>query len=942
MFSAVYTLLIGPLELFFELVFSLANHVFHNPGISIVFLSLAMNFLVLPLYNRADTMQAEASAREKEMQPGIAHIRKTFTGDERFMMLQTYYRQNNYKPTDALKGSVSLLLEIPFFIAAYNFLSDLEALQFFSFGPIQNLGMPDGLLAIGGLTINVLPILMTAINIASGAIYTKGLSNMSKLQVYGMAAIFLVLLYQSPSGLLIYWTLNNLFSLAKNIFYKLKNPAMTLCAMISAVGAAALVYVGLVHPMPTFRSQVMMCGLLALLQLPLAGCLLARKFPVKKPIVLNKGDKIIFYLGAVFLTLLTGVLIPSAVIMDSTDEFISLSSFESPLLYVHNSVLLAAGVFLIWLGVFYALASPAWKKLMGLGTWILCGAAAVDYMFFGRSYGNLSSNLQFDVMPDPTAKQQLANMLVLLVLAAVMWLLFNKKQEIAKAICLAGCLAVVGMCGFNVNTIHKEVAAKEESLQAIAEQGKPTISLSKNGKNVVVLMLDRAIAAYAPYIFNEKPELAKQFEGFTYYPNTASYGSSTLYGAPALYGGYEYTPIEMNRRDRELLVDKHTEALTVMPLLFSNAGYETTVCDPSLAGYNMMPDLSIYDDYPQIHRYITRGQFSLWEGVNTEQAQQKLKRNFFCYSLFKIAPVVCQPNIYDRGSYNEQQKKYDWQENNKIEELNQAMGLQTADNIYQAEGISEDFVSAYAVLKNLPNMTRISSEEKNTFLMMSNDTTHDGIMLQTPDYEIAAKVNNEEFERLHADRFTLNGKTMKMETVRQAVHYHANMASYIQLGNWFDYLRRQGVYDNTRIIIVSDHGSVLGHFEDLLWNDGAEQYDDMMFFNPLMMVKDFNSTEYVVDEQFMTNADVPTLATNDLIENPVNPFTGKAINSEPKNAPEHFVFYSWHWNPSEQTGTTFLPGVWHEVHEDVRCMENFRRLGEDELVYYEEYAPKKP
>ena len=70
------------------------------------------------------------------------------------MILQTYYRQNNYKPTDALKGSVSLLLQIPFFMAAYNFLSTLSELQGKDFGPIKDLGSPDGLLVIGGIAIN--------------------------------------------------------------------------------------------------------------------------------------------------------------------------------------------------------------------------------------------------------------------------------------------------------------------------------------------------------------------------------------------------------------------------------------------------------------------------------------------------------------------------------------------------------------------------------------------------------------------------------------------------------------------------------------------------------------------------------------------------------------------------------------------------------------------
>ena len=89
------------------------------------------------------------------------------------MMLQTYYRQNNYKPTSALNGSVSLLLEILFFMAAYQFLSHLEILNGASLGPITNLGVPDGLLMIGGISINLLPILMTLINLISSAIYLK-------------------------------------------------------------------------------------------------------------------------------------------------------------------------------------------------------------------------------------------------------------------------------------------------------------------------------------------------------------------------------------------------------------------------------------------------------------------------------------------------------------------------------------------------------------------------------------------------------------------------------------------------------------------------------------------------------------------------------------------------------------------------------------------------
>ena len=237
-FSGLYTLIITPLELLFEVIFTIANRIIGNEGLSIIFLSLAVNFLVLPLYKRADELQAEERDIQAKMASKIKHIKNTFKGDERFFMLQEYYRINHYKPVYALKSSVSLLLQIPFFIAAYNLLSGMQSLNGMSFGFIRDLGQEDALFMIGNFPINVLPILMTLINIISGIIYTKGHPLKAKIQVFGLAAVFLILLYHSPAGLVFYWLLNNVFSLVKNIFYKLKNPKKVLGIVLAIAGAA--------------------------------------------------------------------------------------------------------------------------------------------------------------------------------------------------------------------------------------------------------------------------------------------------------------------------------------------------------------------------------------------------------------------------------------------------------------------------------------------------------------------------------------------------------------------------------------------------------------------------------------------------------------------------------------------------------------------------------
>ena len=71
-FSALYQLLIGPLELFFEILFAIANRIVHNPGLAIIFLSLAMNFLVLPLYRMADALQEQERLTEQRLHPVAA------------------------------------------------------------------------------------------------------------------------------------------------------------------------------------------------------------------------------------------------------------------------------------------------------------------------------------------------------------------------------------------------------------------------------------------------------------------------------------------------------------------------------------------------------------------------------------------------------------------------------------------------------------------------------------------------------------------------------------------------------------------------------------------------------------------------------------------------------------------------------------------------------
>ena len=905
-FTMLGNLIIGPLKLLFELVFSLANEL-DNPGFSIICLSLVMNFLVLPLYRRADAMQEEERLTEEKLKHWVNHIRRTFRGDERFMILQTYYRQNNYTPANALRGALPLLLEIPFFIAAYQFLSGLYLLRYSSFGPIRDLGAPDALLQIGGVTVNVLPVLMTVINLISSEIYAKGAPLKTKVQLYAMALIFLVFLYSSPAGLTFYWTLNNLFSLLKNIFYKLKNAKLILFSGAAFTGCVLL----------AFAIGGDMSLKLRLVAITLGITLMIPFFMVRRSVKtgVNKSDRRtdahekstnpgVFFLCAAYLTVLTGLLIPSSVLAASPTEFIETKIPLNPLWYMLSSFLLAAGCFLVWGAVFYKLASGRVKQIIEVGFWTLCCVFTVNYLCYGTTFGTLSSLLAYEVKPSFPWATQLLNLALCCTLALVAVLLIRKWPRLIRLLCLAGLLSISIMSVKNTWTSGRSIR-EANILLSREERGEEPIPLSKKGKNIVVLMLDRAVGSFVPPMFYEKPELLEEYDGFVYYPNTISHGAHTNFGAPGLFGGYEYTPEEMNKRRTESLRDKYNEAITILPKLFSDEGYTVTISDLPYAGnYSVQPDYSIFQQFPGTNAFTREGFMDVDE---VERHHSMRLRNFFCYSIFRCSPVFLQGMLYDHGSYHYPNPF-----------------IQYADSRSVATGYSEDFVENFRVLENMNSITEVRDEEKNTILLMVSDITHSPTILKEPEYVPDEKVDNTEYDAAHEERFNVGTIPLTIENENQMGHYHANMAAILQLGKWFEYLKQNDVYDNTRIILVSDHGSYVQLSEDMLLSDGV----NALAYNPLLMVKDFESHgKLKTDRTFMTNADVPIIAMADLIMNPVNPYSGKSITSEEKYSHPQKITTSHDSDVSKNNGNTYLPGRWFSVEKDLFDLNNWIELG---------------
>jgi len=891
--NILYTIIIYPLVQIIEVIYRTGYKLFENTGLAIICVSLAVTFLCLPLYVVAEKWQQLERGIVRKLKPKIDKIKAVFSGDEQYLILSTYYRQNHYHPLYALRNSFGILIQIPFFIAAYTFLSHLDALKNASFIFIRNLGEPDRLFSVNGICINILPVLMTLINCASGAIYSKNLDTRDKAQIYGIAAVFLVLLYNSPSGLVLYWTMNNIFSLIKNIFFLFKKPLRVLYIIICAFVLLLDIFLIFFHHGDLYKRAIIIVVSFFIPFLPFVVKIFNRLLDsTLLPLSRNENaQNKLFFLSLGIICLLIGCVIPSYVIASSPQEFSYIESVSSPFAFLRNTFFQALGFSVFWPVCIYFLFAKKIKTLLTVIAVFAGLGSLVNAFCFSGNYGVLSSMLTFvnAGAMKPTAGIALVNIFIMLILAALtVFLIYINRTKIIFALSFIVLFAFAGVSTANCISIGREfkryTSIRNASGNSTNYNLSPVLHLSRNGKNVVVIMLDRAVNAFVPEIFSESPELYEQYTGFTYYPNTLSFASFTLTGAPPFYGGYEYTPKEMNKRVDEPLVKKHNESLLVMPVIFSNNDFEVTITDPSWANYSWIPDVRIYDGYPEINvRNTIRSYTDIWLSQNEfpdlQPKSKTLQRNFIWFSFFKSAPLVLREAIYNNGNW--------WSTNDTLIDFRLLL-------------------NNYAALDFLPLLTDTNAVRQNTFTLFVNELTHEPAFLQAPDYVPVPYVTN-------------RGKTKYADIV----NYHANAAALKRLGAWFEYLKQNNVYDNTRIIICADHGADV--------NSGAFLHSETIKFNresynPLLLVKDFDADFPLnTDYSFMTNADVPSLAFKEIIQNPVNPFTNNPINDSPKQGILH-ITTSAKWMPYEHNANIFkiAPDEWYTVHTDIFNADNWQ------------------
>lgn len=896
--SVLYTIIIYPLVQIVGGAFIFAQRLFDITGLSVIFVSVVITILCLPLYDIAEKWQKIERDTQTRLKSGVDRIKSVFKGDEQYMLLTTYYRQNHYHPMMALRSSFGLLIQIPFFMAAYSCLSTLPMLQGESFLFIRDMGKPDALFSIGSFSVNILPIAMTAINCAAGAVYTKGFSLREKMQIYIMALVFLVLLYNSPSGLVLYWTMNNIFSLVKNIFYKLKNPLKALYVLVCIGIVCVYIFV-----LITYRSPVGIAKRIVSLAVLFFVPLLMRlvNFILEKPlayIVKNSRERFLLFLfSAVSLVLLSGLVLPSELISSSVQEFSNIGSYTNPVFFLSDSFFQSVGFYLFWPLCVYFLFDEKVQTFFAVIFSVLFFSSIANVYLFPGNYGSMETTLKFiGKIRTHSVQFLIINLLVSVAIVILLFIFFNfnKTKIIFSATVLTSCVFVV-LSVANVAKINCDYNDFEKILSRNANNknsdvGDTYIHLSKSNRNVFVLMIDAASVAYFESIMQDRPDICREFSGFKLFKNTVSYNNHTLIGVPPVFGGYEYTPAEINKRDNISLKTKHNEAALMLGRVFSEqADFDVMLSDLSWGNYSYISDMSFTDEYDKINgvnfngRFVSEFKKEFSEEFDTQSGivdlQKSIKRNLIWVSFFRQVPAIARAAVYYEGTW--------WS-------IDQA---KDASSLYE-------FINMFPILYYMDKTTDLHSPRGN-FILMTNDSLHGTTGI--------------DFLNLLPPNSMSHGYLKGYDTTT---------AVWQALGNWFGFLRANDAYDNTRIIIVSDHGDDIGLGSSSLYDTLDGTTAKKTSFNPILLFKDFDSNdELQTDMTFMTNADVPTLALSGVVENPINPFTGNAINDDAKDngvlitIDDIFMPYHSH----SKNIFTVKDDSWYRVRDNIFLPENWKQ-----------------
>jgi len=203
------------------------DHFIPNYGVAIIMLTLFTKIILWPLGNKSYKSMAEM----KKIQPLMAGIKEKYKDDKKRMNEEVMGLYKTYK-VNPMGGCLPMVAQIPIFFALYRMLYEAIELRHAPFfWWINDLSAPDRLFSFdisipfmqAPYGIPVLTIIMGAsMFIQQKMSPPMGDATQAKMMML-MPLVFTVMFINFSSGLVLYWLVNNIISMAQQYYIQKKN-----------------------------------------------------------------------------------------------------------------------------------------------------------------------------------------------------------------------------------------------------------------------------------------------------------------------------------------------------------------------------------------------------------------------------------------------------------------------------------------------------------------------------------------------------------------------------------------------------------------------------------------------------------------------------------------------------------------------------------------------
>jgi YidC/Oxa1 family membrane protein insertase len=201
---------------------NMMNKVTHNYGIDIIVLTILIKIIFYPLTVKSST----SMKKMQKLQPIIAKLKEKYKDDKAKLnqeMMGIYKREG----VNPMGGCLPMVIQIPVFFALYKALSGAIELRHAHFlWWMNDLSSPEDLFTfhVAGyaLPIRILPLIMGVTQVIQQKMTPTTADPMQEKIMLLMPIVFTFLFWSFPSGLVLYWLVNNVISIAQQYYINKK------------------------------------------------------------------------------------------------------------------------------------------------------------------------------------------------------------------------------------------------------------------------------------------------------------------------------------------------------------------------------------------------------------------------------------------------------------------------------------------------------------------------------------------------------------------------------------------------------------------------------------------------------------------------------------------------------------------------------------------------